>query len=216
MSLNKITSEREKYIGGSDIPIIMGLGNKYNKSFIDLAKFKAGLTTQENDKNEYTQYGNFMEPLILEHANKKFKGTKDEYFKKCFIIEKYTNSDIGTRINLDGYAKNNINEYILEIKTFSGVPDLEYYNAQIQFYMYCLNLSSCLAYLYERPENFFNGTTYEDIDNPEKYDLNFCVNNLKIIEFKKDIDYCQKIIERIELFKKLVYKLKNDILTNDE
>ena len=50
-----VTIDRDKYIGGSDIPIIMGISPF--KSRFDLLLEKAGYLENDFKGNEYTEYG---------------------------------------------------------------------------------------------------------------------------------------------------------------
>ena len=59
-----VKQDRNKYIGGSDIPIIMNM-SPY-KSRFDLLLEKAGLKDDDFEGNQFTEYGNTMEPKIRE------------------------------------------------------------------------------------------------------------------------------------------------------
>ena len=61
--MQAVTVDREKYIGGSDIPIIMGISPF--KSRFDLLLEKAGLKENDFTGNEYTEYGNKLEILLM-------------------------------------------------------------------------------------------------------------------------------------------------------
>lgn len=137
-----VKENRNLYIGGSDIPIIMGI-SQFKKRF-DLLLEKAGLKEEDFTGNEYTEYGNIMEPKIREYVNKTFD--------KEFIEGKHINGDI--RVHTDGEDKDSI----LEIKTTSQVheklDDYKVYLVQLLFYMQ--ETKKCFGYLavYERSEDF--------------------------------------------------------------
>lgn len=137
-----VKENRNLYIGGSDIPIIMGI-SQFKKRF-DLLLEKAGLKEDDFTGNEYTEYGNIMEPKIREYVNKTFD--------KEFIEGKHINGDI--RVHTDGEDKDSI----LEIKTTSQVheklDDYKVYLVQLLFYMQ--ETKKCFGYLavYERLEDF--------------------------------------------------------------
>ena len=57
-----VTIDRDKYIGGSDIPATMGISPF--KTRWDLLQEKAGLKADEFTGNQYTEYGKIMEPQI--------------------------------------------------------------------------------------------------------------------------------------------------------
>ena len=61
-----VKKDREKYIGGSDIPIIMNLSPF--KSRYDLLLEKAGYKEDTFSGNIFTEYGNIMEEKIREHT----------------------------------------------------------------------------------------------------------------------------------------------------
>ena len=67
--MQNVKVDRDKYIGGSDIPIIMGISQF--KTRFELLLEKAGLKENTFDGNEYTEYGNIMEPKIRDYINKR-------------------------------------------------------------------------------------------------------------------------------------------------
>ena len=64
-----VKQDRDKYIGGSDIPAIMGISQF--KTRYQLLREKAGLEQDTFTGNKYTEYGNIMEPKIrkVEQSN---------------------------------------------------------------------------------------------------------------------------------------------------
>lgn len=142
--MQAVTIDREKYIGGSDIPIIMGISPF--KSRFDLLLEKAGLKEDDFTGNEYTEYGNVMEQKIREHLN----STAGAGFE--FKEYKKINGDI--RCHLDGYNEHQV----LEIKTTSQihkkVEEYKVYLVQLLFYMFNVDCESGLLAVYERPEDF--------------------------------------------------------------
>ena len=96
-----VTIDRDKYIGGSDIPIIMGLSPFRTRW--ELLQEKAGLIQNDFSGNKYTEYGDVMEPKIRDYVNE-LRGT---YYEPEQLIE----GDL--RGNCDGFNGNSI----LEIKT---------------------------------------------------------------------------------------------------
>ena len=66
--MQNVKEERWKYIGGSDIPIIMGLVN-YGKDRWKLLLEKAQLWEDDFSGNKYTEYGNTLEEPIREYIN---------------------------------------------------------------------------------------------------------------------------------------------------
>ena len=72
-----VKQDRERYIGGSDIPIIMNLSPF--KSRFDLLLEKAGYKKDEFSGNIYTEYGNAMESVIRDFINKGLPRLKDPF-----------------------------------------------------------------------------------------------------------------------------------------
>ena len=62
-----VSQDRNKYIGGSDLPVICGI-SKF-KSRYQLLLEKAGLAEDTFCGNRYTEYGHYIEPFIRDHIN---------------------------------------------------------------------------------------------------------------------------------------------------
>ena len=105
--MQDVKVDRNKYIGGSDIPAILGI-SPFRRRF-DLLLIKADLLQNEFDGNEYTEYGNILEPQIRDYIN----ATYNVNFRE----DKLINGDV--RCHVDGYDGISI----LEIKTTSQVHD---------------------------------------------------------------------------------------------
>src|SRR5690554_5698689 len=111
-----VTQNRNIYVGGSDVPTILGL-NKYKTQF-ELAQEKVGIKKSEFKGNEYTQFGNVMEPQIRNYIN----AVNETFFHPETKIDR----DRNIRSNTDGYDfENNL---ILEIKTHGANPNLKAYD----------------------------------------------------------------------------------------
>lgn len=177
--MQQVTIDRDKYIGGSDIPIIMGISPF--KSRFDLLLEKAGLKDNDFTGNEYTEYGNIMEPKIRDYINA--LGLS----KKPYKEDKKIVGDI--RCHVDGFNT----ETVLEIKTTSQVhryiEDYTIYLVQLLFYMQYMEVKRGLLAVYERPEDFnetFDSdrlqTFYIDIDNfkPLLEQINKAVDQFRI------------------------------------
>lgn len=168
-----VTKNRDIYVGGSDVATILGL-NKYKTQF-ELAKEKVGIVKNEFKGNEYTEYGNILEPQIREYIN----AINETKFKPDTRID----NEKGIRSNTDGFDKEN--QLILEIKTHGKNPTLKVYEAQMQLYMYQFDVPYGWLALYERPDNF---------------DTEFDSDRLKINLVERDDEYIQKILDAIETF----------------
>lgn len=140
--MQDVKVDRNKYIGGSDIPIIMGI-SPFKKRF-DLLLEKAELKEDNFEGNAYTEYGNLMEPKIRDYIN--------EFFERDFKEGKHISEDI--RCHIDGEDET----AILEIKTTSEIHETvdEYKNylVQLLFYMMNTNREEGILAVYHRPEDF--------------------------------------------------------------
>lgn len=137
-----VTIDRDKYIGGSDIPIIMGIST-FNTRW-GLLQEKAGLKENTFTGNKYTEYGNIMEPQIRDHINGKRK--------KRFMPEQVIIDDL--RGNTDGFN----GDTVLEIKTtshvFDTVDEYKAYLVQLLFYMHLYGVKKGKLAVYYRPDDF--------------------------------------------------------------
>lgn len=140
--MQDVRIDRNKYIGGSDIPTIMNI-SPFKKRF-DLLLEKADLLENEFEGNVYTEYGNILEPKIREYINK-IKNTNYIEYKKI---------DGNIRCHLDGFNEVSV----LEIKTTSQirkkVSSYKKYLVQLLFYMQTMKVDKGLLAVYERPKDF--------------------------------------------------------------
>lgn len=191
--MQDVRIDRNLYIGGSDIPIIMGI-SPFKKRF-DLLLEKAGLKENDFDGNQYTEYGNVLEPKIREFINSKEK--------LPFYEDKKVNGDI--RCHVDGY---NGKDTILEIKTtsrlHSSVNEYKVYLVQELFYMNEYKAKKGKLAVYERPEDF-----NEEFDEKRltTYDIN-------IKDYKELVE---DIYQAVDQFRKDLIKVKeNPFITEEE
>lgn len=201
-----VSKDRDKYYGGSDIPIIMGISPF--KTRWELLQEKAKILENEFTGNEYTEYGNIMEPKIRDYIN--------ESQKDKFVEGKHINEDI--RIHTDGENKTTI----LEIKTTSQVhekvDDYKIYLVQLLFYMQETKKKKGILAVYERPDDFdeefdpFRLTTYEiDIKN---YKTLLDDINLALEQFRIDLEKVRNnpFITEEDLIPKEIIALSNEIV----
>ena len=145
--------DRQKYIGGSDIPAIMNISPF--KTRWQLLREKAGLEIDTFEGNAYTEYGQIMEPKIRNYINatRGSMFTEGKHFEKI-IIDGVEQSDIEIRCHTDGEN----DEAVLEIKTTSELfDDVSKYNAylvQLLFYMRNRKVNKGVLAVYERPADF--------------------------------------------------------------
>ena len=147
-----VSKDREKFIGGSDIPIIMELSPF--KSRFDLLLEKAGYKKNDFDGNVFTEYGNIMESKIRDYVN----GQGNDFFEGKHIMDvpkDWNEHPNGMRIRC--HTDGEIDDAILEIKTtsqiFDSLDDYQIYLVQILFYMAMTGKETGLLAVYKRPDD---------------------------------------------------------------
>lgn len=193
---SSVKEHRENYLGGSDLVALMGIS--HYKTRFELLQEKAGLKEIETADNEYTDYGNKLEPKIRDYINETFG---KRYHEDKLEID---NEVLPIRCHFDGIC----NESILEIKTTGTlkktIEDYKGYLVQLLFYMMNAKKDKGMLCVYKRDKTF---------------DETFNSNNLQI--FLIDIDNFKNLIwemqEEIERFKLDLKKIKeNPFLTEEE
>lgn len=183
-----VTENRNVYVGGSDVPVILGL-SKYKTQY-ELAKEKAEIVKSDFQSNPYINYGNKMEPMIREYINT----VNSLHFRP----ETFVDEENWIRSNVDGYDEDT--GLLLEIKTHGASPTIKVYEAQMQLYMKQMNIEVGWLAMYKRPGDF---------------DLEFDRENLQIKEIERDDDYIQKILDSIETFWIRVQAIKDNPKMNE-
>lgn len=182
-----VTVDRDKFIGGSDIPIIMGISPF--KTRYQLLLEKAGIAESEFTGNIYTKYGDDIEPLIRDYINEKYKTD--------FAPAKKVKGDL--RGHTDGKNK----DTILEIKSTSQIHETvdEYiiYLVQLLFYMNVYELKKGKLAVYERPEDF---SLEFDADRLQEFDI-------KAADYK---ELTESIFDEIDRFRVDLQRLKENPL----
>ena len=197
---NSVILYRDKYIGGSDMPYILGLADK---DIIEFAKEKLNIIPKTFTGNQYTYYGSKMEKHIRDYISRLYKCN----YKEATKID----DERGLRGNCDGLALSS-NYPLIEIKTFGKELDVNYYEPQCRFYMEMFNVPSCVLIGYKRPNDFFIGmdpVNYNDYD----FNLDFNPENIVIHVFERDNEKWEKYYKRILDFKEVMRILKEE---NDE
>lgn len=200
MSNENVTKDRNKYVGGSDLPNILGYNLKYDTSVFKWAKIKAGIIPNDFKGNEYTKYGQLMEPTIREYIN----ATNGLNFIEDTCIDELKLF----RSNTDGIDKTAM--LLLEVKTHNGNLDVEYYTPQIQMYLEMFNIEECWLVGYERPQDFYTGTDYALENDDSYFDISFDEARISIDVVKRDKGLWAKIYNQIVAFQKGVVMLKQD------
>lgn len=199
-----VETNRDLYIGGSDLPSILRLNKQYGKSLIEFAKEKLKIIPTQFQGNEYTRYGQFMEPQVRTYVNSMF----DYKFKEDSIVDK----DRMYRGNCDGIDKKK--KMLLEIKTFGSKLDIKLYEPQCQFYMELFDIEECLLVGYKRPSEFYTGISYELDNSAEFFDLEFDEDNVVIYKLTRNREMFEKMEKEIEKFKYLLNCLREEEILN--
>ena len=194
-----VNQDRERYIGGSDIPIIMNLSPF--KSRYDLLLEKAGYKEDTFTGNVYTEYGNALEPIIRAWIN---TDNKNPYIEGKHVREATEGEIIGVRIHTDGENNNSI----LEIKTTSQIydrlEDYKLYLVQLLYYMVLTGKETGLLAVYERPEDL-------------SLEFNSQCLHLYPVHLAEFTNLVDKISEAVELFIEDLEKVKaNPFITEAE
>lgn len=185
-----VTRNRNVFIGGSDIPTLLGI-NKYKTDF-ELAQEKAGIVVRPFITNPYIQFGNQLEPDIRNYIN--------SVNQLNFVVETYVNEEKRIRSNVDGIDKEH--SILLEVKTHGVQYNQKVYEAQMQLYMDQIGCEYGWLALYKRPKSM---------------DIEFDKDNLVIKEIERDEKWIKEIHEKIERFweKLKIIKLKPE-MTKEE
>lgn len=186
-----VTIDRDKYIGGSDVPIILGISTF--KTRWELLLEKAGLKENEFTGNQYTEYGHKIEPKIREYINRLYNTN----FEPNQIINGVF------RGNTDGFN----GTCVLEIKStshiYETVDDYIVYLVQLIKYMQENKVEDGLLAVYERPEDF---------------SLEFDENRLTVYPIKAETykDLLEKVNAEIGRFLVDLARLKDNPLLSEE
>lgn len=192
--MDTVRDERWRYIGGSDIPAIMGISPF--KTRFQLLQEKARIVEPDFKGNEYTEYGNVMESKIRDYVN--------ETFNRNFAPDVLMNGVF--RFNLDGLDKECCE--VLEIKTTSQIhgklEDYKVYLVQLLPYMRMAGAVRGFLAVYQRPDDF------DETFNP----LLLTVHEVLIDDYS---DLLEEIDTQVEIFKKDLEKLReNPFITEEE
>lgn len=200
-----VTIDRDKYIGGSDLPTILGLNHGYGKTIMQFAREKLNLEEKSFNGNQYTRYGQLLEPKIRNYINTIF-GTN---FKEDTVIDAVRHY----RGNCDGIDREK--HLLFEAKTFHGKLKVDYYTPQCQFYMELFDIDECWLVGYNRPVNFYTGVDYSIENGDEYFNTDFDEKNIVIYKIYRDKEYFKKIEVEIEKFKYLLRCLTEEEVMNN-
>lgn len=150
---DSVKDDRDKYIGGSDLPKVN------NPTSAERLIFEK--THEQKDFTSiYTEFGNIAEPLIREHVSRVFYDNEN-IDPSTVVIER--EGKLGFRGNLDG--DNTIRKEVIEIKTLGEnyyddpsayVKKLETYRIQVGYYMMLKKYQKGTIFIFKRPAVLLN------------------------------------------------------------
>lgn len=182
-----VSEDRDKYIGGSDIPVILGLSPF--KTRWQLLLEKAGLEQSSFSGNKYTEYGHIIEPKIREYINHVYC---HEYFPE-FAPSRLIHNDL--RLHTDGFN----GQCVLEIKstsqTHEKVEDYKLYLVQLLKYMEEHEVKKGILAVYKRPEDMS-----PEFDNDRLQVFTIWLNDYELLlaHVNKELDKFRKDLERLK------------------
>lgn len=186
-----VSVDRDKYIGGSDIPVILGISSF--KTRWQLLLEKAGLEENTFRGNVFTEYGHNMEPCIRHHVNLQYNTN--------FVPSRVIDGDI--RCHTDGLN----GKCVLEVKTTSTIyakaEDYKVYLCQLVKYMEETQVEDGILAVYERPEDL---------------SLSFDAQRLQVFEIRLD-DYREllnTVNREINRFREDLKRLKENPLLSEQ
>lgn len=188
---DSVTQDRYKYLGGSDMPAVMGISPFTSRW--DMLCFKAQLKENDFNGNAATRYGNDMEASIRDFLNEKYKFHFEEA-KKIVGNE----DTLPIRYHADGFDKDK--NYMLEVKTTSEMHDevgeYKMYLVQLLLGMEVYDCPDGVLAVYERPEDMileFNKDRLQvwEIQREDYSDL-YDEIHTAIDKFNKDLDYLKE------------------------
>lgn len=193
-----VSIDRDKYIGGSDIPVICGI-SKF-KTRWQLLLEKAGLEQSSFTGNRFTEYGHYIEPFIRDHINLVYKAKFGEIFNE-FVPNRVINGDI--RCHTDGFN----GDCVLEIKStsevFSTVDGYKSYLVQLVKYMEQNEVQYGILAVYDRPEDL----------NREFDAQRLQVFEIKLEDYQNLLDYVNREIDK---FRSDLERLKANPLLSEQ
>ena len=188
-----VNENRQAFLGGSDIAVIMGISPF--KTRWELLQEKAGITPVEPVSNKYIEYGNAMEGKIRDFINAEYYPTDP------FVEGKHEEEGepIGYREHTDGENS----KAILEVKTTGGNIDYDVYFVQLLWYMYRTGKGEGVLAVYHRPEDMS-----EEFDKGNLY--------IQVITLESRMDMLNKIQNEVKRFIGDLLLLKDNPFLSEE
>lgn len=178
-----VSEDRDKYIGGSDIPVILGISPF--KTRWQLLLEKAGLEQSSFSGNKYTEYGHIIEPKIREFIN--------EEMNTNFQPTRLIHNDL--RLHTDGFN----GQFVLEVKstsqTHEKVEDYKLYLVQLLKYMEEHEVKNGILAVYKRPEDM---NPEFDVSRLQLFSIKLSDYELLLAHVNKELDKFRKDLERLK------------------
>jgi predicted phage-related endonuclease len=185
-----VTQDRDKYIGGSDIPAILGISKFVSRWQLLLEK--AGLEERNFAGNRFTEYGHIIEPQIRDYINLTYNTN--------FVPNRVIDGDI--RYHSDGFDGKRVLEVKSTSEVYSTVDGYKVYLVQLLKGMEENEVEEGILAVYHRPDDM----------NPVFDPSRLQVFEVKISEHKNLLNHVNKEIER---FREDLKRLKENPLLSE-
>lgn len=136
-----VTADRDQYIGGSDIPAILGISGFTTRWQLLLEK--AGLEERRFCGNKYTEYGHIIEPQIRDYINL--------VYNTNFLPNRVIHGVI--RYHSDGFDGNRVLEVKSTSQIHASASDYKAYLSQLLKGMEENEVTDGILAVYHRPED---------------------------------------------------------------
>ena len=186
-----VAEDRDKYIGGSDIPAILGI-SKFTTRW-QLLLQKAGLEERSFAGNRYTEYGHVIEPQIREHIN--------TVYNTIYVPNRVINGDI--RYHADGFNGAKVLEIKSTSEIYSTVDGYKVYLVQLLKGMEENGVTEGMLAVYERPEDM----------NPNFDPQRLQVFDVHMDDYKNLLNHINKELDR---FRSDLKRLKENPLLSEQ
>ena len=178
-----VSEDRDKYIGGSDIPVICGISPF--KTRWQLLLEKAGLEQSSFSGNKYTEYGHIIEPKIRKFIN--------EMHITNFAPTRLIHNDL--RLHTDGFNGDCVLEVKSTSKLHNRVEDYKIYLVQLLKYMEEHEVKNGILAVYERPEDM---SPEFDANRLHLYYISLSDYELLLAHVNRELDKFRKDLERLK------------------